>query len=340
LSLLRRPQIKSALITGINGQDGQYLASFLNQMDYKIFGLFRGQKPATIEEFLSNYPYVIPLIGDITDQNSLSHALDISQPSEIYNLAAVSFVGNSWIQPHHTTNVNAIGTLNLLEAVRQFQMKVDFQVRVYQASSSEMFGKVQEVPQSEKTSFWPRSPYGVSKTFGHHISVNYRESYNLYVVSGILFNHESPLRGTEFVTRKVTQKVARISLGLEKYINLGNLEARRDWGFAGDYVKAMWKMLQPHDAEDYVICTGVTHSVADLVQIAFESAGIEHWQDHIKIDKDFIRPAEVNLLLGDYTKAKNQLNWEPNLKFRDLVGMMVRADLERLRDVPFKIDRL
>ncbi len=319
---------KVALITGITGQDGSYLAELLLEKGYKVYGMVRR---ASIDKFerIAHIMNKIELIqGDLLDQFSLISVLKQTQPAEVYNLAAQSFVPTSWAQPVLTSEFTAVGVTKLLESIRL----VDPKIRFYQASSSEMYGKVREVPQSELTPFYPRSPYGVSKVYGHYITVNYRESYNLFAVSGILFNHESPRRGLEFVTRKVTDGVARIKLGLSKELRLGNLEAKRDWGFAGDYVRAMWLMLQQPTANDYVIATGETHSVHELVEIAFAHAGLD-WKNHVKVDKAFLRPAEVDLLVGDPTKAKKELGWQPSMTFPQMVKMMVDADIARLQEI-------
>jgi len=316
---------KRALITGITGQDGSYLAELLLDKGYEVFGAIRRASTTNywrIEHLLDR---ITLKPGDLLDQLSLIRLIDDIKPDEFYNLAAMSFVPASWDQPMLTGEFNSQGVTRCLEAVRQVNPKVKF----YQASSSEMFGKVREVPQTELTPFYPRSPYGVSKVFAHYITVNYRESYDLFAVSGILFNHESPRRGLEFVTRKVTDGVARIKLGLADSIGLGNLDAKRDWGFAGDYVRAMWLMLQQDQADDYVVATGETHSVRDLVEVAFGHVGLD-WQKHVKQDPRFLRPAEVDLLVGDPTKAKSALGWKPDVHFKQLVTMMVDADLERL----------
>ncbi len=317
---------KRALITGITGQDGSYLAEFLLGKDYEVFGLLRRSSTTSFERLHPIQDRIHILSGDLLDQNSMLEAVRTVQPDEVYNLAAQSFVPTSWTQPVLTGEFTALGVTRLLEAVRV--MKPD--ARVYQASSSEMFGKAQEVPQNEKTPFHPRSPYGVAKVYGHWIAVNYRESYGMYTCSGILFNHESPRRGLEFVTRKVTHGVARIKLGLSRELRLGNLDARRDWGFAGDYVKAMWLMLQPDEPQDYVIATGVTHSVRELVEVAFGHAGIP-WEEHVATDPSLIRPAEVDILRGDWTKAEKELQWRPEVGFEELVRMMVDADLKKLQ---------
>ncbi len=318
--------MKTALITGITGQDGSYLAEFLLDRGYRVFGLVRRSSTVNFERIAHIQDRVELLSGDLTDQNSLLTALQAARPDEIYNLAAQSFVQTSWTQPILTGDVTALGVTRILEAVRM----VDPGVRFYQASSSEMFGKVQEVPQRESTPFYPRSPYGVAKVYGHWATVNYRESYDLFAVSGILFNHESPRRGLEFVTRKVTDAAARIKLGTAKELRLGNLDARRDWGFAGDYVRAMWLMLQRDQPEDFVIGTGATYSVQDLVESAFSYLDLD-WRDFVVQDPRFMRPAEVDLLISDPARAKAELGWEPEVGFRDLIRMMVDADMERIR---------
>jgi GDPmannose 4,6-dehydratase len=316
---------KVAFITGITGQDGSYLAELLLSKGYKVCGMVRR---ASVDKFerISHIMDKIELIqGDLLDQYSLISALKKAQPTEVYNLAAQSFVPTSWAQPVLTSEFTAIGVTRMLESIRL----VDPKIRFYQASSSEMYGKVLETPQTENTPFYPRSPYGVAKVYGHYITVNYRESYDLFAVSGILFNHESPRRGLEFVTRKVTDGVARIKLGLMSELRLGNLDARRDWGFAGDYVEAMWLMLQQDTPDDFVIATGETHTVKELVQVAFDHAGLD-WEKHVKLDPAFIRPAEVDLLIGDPAKAKKKLGWSPKVSFEQLVKMMVDSDIERL----------
>ncbi len=315
---------KRALITGITGQDGSYLAALLLDEGYEVFGLTRRLSASNYWRIQHILDRVTLIPGDLLDQLSLIRALEKSQPHEVYNLAAMSFVPASWDQPMLTGEFNSQGVTRVLEAVRV----VDPKIRIYQASSSEMYGKVREIPQTELTPFYPRSPYGVSKVFAHYITVNYRESYDLFAVSGILFNHESPRRGLEFVTRKVTDGVARIKAGLTQELRLGNLDAQRDWGFAGDYVRAMWLMLQQTEADDYVIATGESHSVKELVEIAFEHAGLE-WEKHVVLDPAFLRPAEVDHLIGDAAKAKAQLGWTPSVDFKELVTMMVDADLER-----------
>jgi len=316
---------KRAIITGITGQDGSYLAELLLEKGYEVFGTVRRSSAPNLWRIEHLLDRVTLKPADLLDQLSLLRLIDEVRPAEIYNLAAMSFVPASWDQPMLTGEFNAQGVTRLLDAVRQ----VDTSIRIYQASSSEMFGKVREVPQSEKTPFYPRSPYGVSKVFAHYITINYRESYNLFAVSGMLFNHESPRRGLEFVTRKVSDGAARIKLGLAGSLAIGNLEAKRDWGFAGDYVYAMWLMLQQDKADDYVIATGVAHSVRELIEIAFERVGLD-WQKYVRIDPALLRPAEVEHLLGDASKAKAELGWTPSVGFRQLVEMMVDADLARL----------
>jgi GDPmannose 4,6-dehydratase len=316
---------KRALITGITGQDGSYLAELLLEQGYEVFGLTRRLSAENYWRIDHLLDRLTLLPGDLLDQLSLIRVLERVRPTELYNLAAMSFVPASWDQPMLTGEFNSQGVTRVLEAVRV----VDPAIRIYQASSSEMFGKVREVPQKETTPFYPRSPYGVSKVFAHYITVNYRESYGLFAVSGILFNHESPRRGLEFVTRKVTDGVARIKLGLARELRLGNLDAHRDWGFAGDYVRAMWQMLQQDEPDDYVIATGQSHSVQDLVEEAFRHADLD-WRQHVKTDPAFLRPAEVDHLIGDASKAKARFGWTPSVDFAGLVRMMVDADLERL----------
>jgi GDPmannose 4,6-dehydratase len=316
---------KRALITGITGQDGSYLAEFLLEKGYEVYGLLRRSSTTSFERLQHIQERIHTISGDLLDQNSLLEAVRTVQPDEVYNLAAQSFVPTSWNQPVLTGEFTALGVTRLLEAVRVMRPEARF----YQASSSEMFGKAKEVPQNENTPFHPRSPYGVAKVYGHWITVNYRESYGLYTCSGFLFNHESPRRGLEFVTRKVSHGVARIKLGLSEKVKLGNLDARRDWGFAGDYVKAMWLMLQRDEPTDYVIATGVTHSVRDLVEVAFSHVGLS-WEEHVVTDPSLIRPAEVDVLRGDWSKAKRELGWSPEVDFEELVRMMVDADLEQL----------
>jgi GDPmannose 4,6-dehydratase len=316
---------RRALITGITGQDGSYLAEFLLEKGYEVFGMTRRASTENVERISHLVDKLTLLQGDLLDPPSLDAALRESQPMEVYNLAAQSFVPTSWNQPVLTAEFTAVGVTRMLEAIRA----VDPSIRFYQASSSEMFGKVREVPQTEMTPFHPRSPYGVAKVYGHYITVNYRESYDLFAVSGILFNHESPRRSWEFVTRKITDGAARIKNGRAEELRLGNLDSERDWGFAGDYVEAMWLMLQQDEASDYVIATGQPHSVREFAQIAFDRAGLD-WEQYVVVDPKFLRPAEVDQLIGDPTKAKEQLGWEPRTSFRELVEMMVDADLERL----------
>jgi GDPmannose 4,6-dehydratase len=318
---------KRAIITGITGQDGSYLAELLLEQGYEVTGMVRRSSAPNLWRIEHLLDRITLRPADLLDQLSLMRMIQDVKPHEFYNLAAMSFVPASWDQPLLTGEYNSMGVTRMLEAIRQ----VDTGIRIYQASSSEMYGRVREVPQTELTPFYPRSPYGVSKVFGHYITVNYRESYGIFAVSGILFNHESPRRGLEFVTRKVTEGVARIKLGLASEVRLGNLDARRDWGFAGDYVRAMWLMLQQENADDYVIATGVSHSVRDLVAIAFSHAGLD-WERYVKIDPDLLRPAEVDHLIGDATKAKRVLGWQPSVSFERLIAMMVDADLARLAD--------
>jgi len=316
-----------ALITGVTGQDGLYLSELLLSKGYEVYGLIRGQNNPKYELVEKTVPGVKLLTGDLTDFSSLIRALEVSKPDEVYNLGAISFVAYSWENASLTSDVTGKGVLNMLEAVRLYAGDDIKKVRFYQASSSEMFGKVQQVPQREETLLWPRSPYGVAKVFGHYMTINYRESYGMHASSGILFNHESPRRGPEFVTRKVTQAVARISLGLQESISMGNLDSQRDWGFAGDYVEAMWRMLQQDEADDYVISTNETHSIRELLDVAFNEVGITDWEPLVKLDPRFIRPAEVDLLIGDSTKARTTLGWEPKVSFPELVKMMVASDL-------------
>jgi GDPmannose 4,6-dehydratase len=317
---------RRALITGITGQDGSYLAEFLLEKGYKVFGMVRRSSTETFERIAHLQERVEIREGDLLDQLSLITLLHDVEPHEVYNLAAQSFVPTSWEQPILTGEATALGATRMLEAVRV----VDRSIKFYQASSSEMFGKVRETPQNELTPFHPRSPYGVAKTYAHYITVNYRESYGIYACSGILFNHESPRRGKQFVTRKVSHGVARIKAGLATELRLGNLDAKRDWGFAGDYVQAMWLMLQQPKADDYVIATGETHSVRELCDIAFERAGLD-WSTHVVVDRAFVRPAEVDLLIGDAGKARRVLGWTPKTSFRELVQMMVDDDMATLR---------
>ncbi|KMM36737.1 GDP-mannose 4,6-dehydratase [Guptibacillus hwajinpoensis] len=318
--------MKKALITGITGQDGSYLAEFLLSKGYEVYGMRRRTSTPNFQNVELIKDQIQWISGDLTDLPSMIEAVREADPDEVYNLAAQSYVAASWPQPSLTTQVTALGVNNILEAVRIVKPNARF----YQASSSEMFGKVLETPQRETTPFYPRSPYGVSKVYGHWITVNYRESFNMYACSGILFNHESPRRGHEFVTRKVTDAVARIKLGLQSELRMGNLDAKRDWGFAGDYVKAMWLMLQQDTPDDYVISTGEMHTVRELVDIAFSQVDLDY-QDYVVLDPKFVRPAEVDLLLGDCTKAKQQLGWETEVSFEQLVKMMVEEDLRRVQ---------
>jgi GDPmannose 4,6-dehydratase len=320
---------RRALITGISGQDGSYLAELLLEKGYEVTGIVRRSSAPNLWRIEHLLDRIELRPGDLLDQLSLMKVIAEVRPHELYNLAAMSFVPASWDQPMLTGEFNAQGVTRVLEAIRQ----VDPEIRLYQASSSEMYGKVREVPQTERTPFYPRSPYGVSKVFAHYITVNYRESYNLFAVSGILFNHESPRRGLEFVTRKVTDGAARIKLGLADSLALGNLEAQRDWGFAGDYVRAMWLMLQQNEPDDYVIATGESHSVRDLVEVAFDRVGLD-WKKYVKLDPKFLRPAEVDHLVGDASKGRTGLGWRPEVDFAGLVQMMVDADLARLARTP------
>jgi GDPmannose 4,6-dehydratase len=318
--------MKTALITGVTGQDGSYLAELLLKKDYEVYGIVRRSSSSNFERIKHIQDDLKLVQGDLLDQNSLIEAIEGSRPDEVYNLGAQSFVPTSWNQPVLTGEFTALGVTRILEAIRLVNKKIRF----YQASSSEMFGKVAEVPQNEQTVFYPRSPYGVAKLYAHWITVNYRESYDLFCCSGILFNHESPRRGLEFVTKKVSDAVARIKMGLSNELRMGNLDAKRDWGFAGDFVEAMWLMLQQDEPEDYVISTDEAHSVNELVEIAFDHAGL-NWKDHVVVDPKFVRPAEVDLLLGDSAKARNKLKWQPKLGFKELVRMMVDYDIERYK---------
>jgi len=311
-----------ALITGITGQDGSYLAEFLLSKGYEVFGMVRRSSTEKFDRINHIIDKIKLKQGDLLDQLSLIRLIEEIQPDEMYNLAAQSFVPTSWQQPVLTAEFDAVGVTRILEAIRLVDKKIKF----YQASSSEMFGKTQEVPQTEKTPFYPRSPYGVAKVYGHWITVNYRESYGIFGCSGILFNHESPRRGLEFVTRKVTDGVAKIKLGLKDKLYLGNLDAQRDWGYAGDYVESMWLMLQQKEPDNYVIATGISHSVKDLVRVAFESAGLD-WQKYVKVDQNLVRPAEVDHLLGDASYARNKLGWQPKVSFEEMIKMMVEHDL-------------
>jgi len=316
----------TAIITGITGQDGSYLAEFLLEKGYDVIGMVRRSSTVTFERIQHIQENIKVIQGDLHDQSSLVDVIERFHPDEVYNLAAQSFVPTSWNQPVLTGEVTALGVTRLLEAIRI----VNPDSRFYQASSSEMFGKVREVPQTEDTPFYPRSPYGVAKVYGHWITVNYRESYDLYAVSGILFNHESPRRGLEFVSRKVSYGVARIKLGLSKELRLGNLDARRDWGFAGDYVDAMWRMLQADSPQDFVVGTGQTNEVRELCEIAFNYVGLDYL-DYVVQDPEYYRPAEVDILVADPIKVKRELGWQPKVSFKDLIHMMVEADLNRLR---------
>ncbi|CAB4573068.1 MAG: GDP-mannose 4,6-dehydratase [Actinobacteria bacterium] len=325
-----------AFITGITGQDGRHLAEFLHAKGYEVFGMVKGQNNPKMTEMRDEFPYVQPVPGDLTDLPSLVKALDQAQPDEVYNLAAISFVAMSFNQAELTANVTGTGVLRMLEAIRIVGGSQSNPMRFYQASSSEMFGKVRETPQTERTPFHPRSPYGCAKVFGHDITVNYRESYGMFACSGILFNHEGPRRGLEFVTRKVTNAAARIKLGVQEDLVLGNLDFKRDWGYAGDYVKAMWMMLQQPEPDDYVIATGETRTGQELVELAFAEAGLDDWRRYVRQDPKFFRPAEVDLLIGDASKARERLGWVPEVDFPTLVKMMVEHDLAMERA---KLDR-
>jgi GDPmannose 4,6-dehydratase len=315
---------KKALITGITGQDGSYLADLLLDKGYEVYGLIRRTSMPNLSRIAHIVDRIQMIPGDLTDQHSLTQVVHEIQPDEVYNLAAQSFVPTSWSQPILTADITALGVVRMLEAIRLGKPDAKF----YQASSSEMFGNVQEWPQNETTPFYPRSPYGVAKVYGHQITVNYRESYDLYACSGILFNHESPRRGLEFVSRKVTNAVARIRLGKQNELRMGNLDARRNWGFAGDYVRGMWMMMQQKEPDDFVVGTDESPTVKDLVQLAFHHAGYEDWEKYVVIDEAFIRPAEVNRLQADSTKAREKLGWVPEVAFPQLIEMMVKADLE------------
>jgi GDPmannose 4,6-dehydratase len=317
----------TAFITGITGQDGRHLAEFLHHKGYKVYGMMKGQHNPRAEMIREEFPFIEIIPGDLTDLSSLVAALEQTQPDEVYNLGAISFVAMSFNQSELTANVTGLGVLRMLEAVRMVGGPTNNPIRFYQASSSEMFGKVREVPQTEMTPFHPRSPYGVAKVFGHHLTVNYRESYDLYACSGILFNHEGPRRGLEFVTRKIANTAARIKLGIEKELVLGNIDAKRDWGYAGDYVKAMWLMLQQDEPDDYVIATGETHSVEEFLTLTFAKLDLGDWRNFVRQDKKFFRPAEVDLLIGDPSKARERLGWQPEVSFEQLVEMMVEHDL-------------
>ncbi len=317
-----------ALITGITGQDGRHLAEFLHSKGYEVFGLVKGQNNPKAESIRDEFPFVQLVPGDLADFSSLVSALEMSQPDEVYNLGAISFVAMSFNQAELTGNITGLGVLRMLEAIRLVGGARKNPIRFYQASSSEMFGKVRETPQTEMTPFHPRSPYGVAKVFAHDITVNYRESYGMFACSGILFNHEGPRRGLEFVTRKITNSVARIKLGLQSELVLGNLEAKRDWGFAGDYVEAMWMMLQQPTPDDFVVATGKAHSIEQLLEVAFNAADLGDWRQFVRQDQRFFRPAEVDLLIGDATKAKTKLGWQPKVDFTTLIQMMVTNDLD------------
>jgi GDPmannose 4,6-dehydratase len=319
--------MRKAFITGITGQDGRHLAEFLQTKGYKVFGMMKGQHNPRAELLRDEFPEVEVVPGDLTDLTSLVTALEYAQPDEFYNLGAISFVAMSFNQAELTANVTGLGVLRALEAVRMVGGAQNNPIRFYQASSSEMFGKVRQTPQTEMTPFHPRSPYGVAKVFGHDITVNYRESYGMYACSGILFNHEGPRRGLEFVTRKITNTAARIKLGIDKELVLGNTDAKRDWGYAGDYVKAMWMMLQQDAPDDYVIATGETHSVDEFLTLAFEKAGLGDFRQYVKHDPKFFRPAEVDLLIGDPSKAEKKLGWKREVEFDQLVDMMVQHDI-------------
>lgn len=317
-----------ALITGVTGQDGLYLSELLYAKGYEVYGLVRGQNNPKIERLREEVPWVRVLTGDLADLASLIRALNQAAPMEVYNLGAISYVAYSWENANLTAEVTAKGVLNLLEATRLVAGSSIDSVRFYQASSSEMFGKAQETPQNERTLLWPRSPYGVAKVFGHYMTINYRESYGMHASSGILFNHESPRRGPEFVTRKITSSVARIAEGRQQTLSLGNLEARRDWGFAGDYVDAMWRMLQQDVPSDYVVATGTAYSVRELLDVAFAHVGISDWTPHVVLDDTLLRPAEVDSLVGDASKAREVLGWRPTVTFEEMIRMMVDHDLK------------
>jgi len=322
------PDMPRALITGITGQDGQHLASLLHDKGYEVFGLVKGQNNPRIAGVLEEFPFIEPVSGDLADLSSLVKAIEVSHPDEVYNLAAISFVAYSFNNAELTGDISGLGVLRMLDAVRMVGGSENNPIRFYQASTSEMFGEVRETPQTEMTPFHPRSPYGCAKVFAHYITMNYRESYDMFACSGILFNHEGPRRGHEFVTRKITNAVARIKLGLQNEIVLGNLDSKRDWGYAGDYVRAMWLMLQHDTPEDFVVATGETHSIREFLDLAFAEVGIDDWTPYVRQDPKFLRPAEVDLLIGDASKAKEKLGWEPEVSFPQLVKMMVEHDLE------------
>lgn len=317
-----------AFITGITGQDGQHLAEFLHSKGYQVFGMIKGQNNPRAIHFRDEFPYVELVPGDLADLTSLVSALEYVKPDEVYHLGAISFVAISFGQPELTSNITGLGVLRMLEAIRMVGGTENNPIRFYQASSSEMYGKVREVPQNELTAFHPRSPYGCAKVFGHNITVNYRESYGIFACSGILFNHEGPRRGLEFVTRKISNTAARIKLGVEKELVMGNLDAKRDWGYAGDYVRAMWMMLQQDQPDDYVVATGETHSIEEFLTLAFQEVGLDDWRNYVRQDPRFFRPAEVDLLIGDPTKAREKLGWVPEVNFPSLVSMMVQNDLK------------
>ncbi|HEX8770696.1 MAG TPA: GDP-mannose 4,6-dehydratase [Acidimicrobiales bacterium] len=317
-----------ALVTGITGQDGRYMAQLLVAKGYDVFGMVRGQANPKIQMVQEETPELEIIEGDLQDLSSMIAVVEQVQPDEVYNLGAISFVALSFRQPELTADITGLGVLRILEAIRVVGGTQDNRIRFYQASSSEMFGKVRETPQTENTSFHPRSPYGAAKVFGHYTTINYREAYGLYAVSGICFNHESPRRGLEFVSRKITNAVARIKLGLQETVTLGNLDAARDWGYAGDFTEAMWMMLQQDEPDDYVIATGETHTIRELLELAFSSAGIDDWERLVKTDPRFERPAEVDILTGDATKARKVMGWDPKVSFAELVDMMVRSDLQ------------
>jgi len=321
------PQQKRALITGITGQDGMYLAELLIEKGYQVYGLIRGQQNPKLPVVEKLLPGVELVEGDLTDMSSLVAAVQYCQPDEVYNLGAISFVAMSFKQPEITGNITGLGAMRLLEAIRIVDGGKN-KIRFYQASTSELFGKVREVPQTEDTPFYPRSPYAAAKAYAHFMTVNYRESYDMFACCGILFNHESPRRGYEFVTRKITSSVARIKLGMQKDISLGNLDSKRDWGFAGDYVEGMWRMLQQDKPDDYVLATGKTHSIKDFLDLAFKEVGINDWSKYVNQDPRFIRPSEVDLLIGKPTKAEKVLGWKPKVQLEELVSMMVKNDLE------------
>jgi GDPmannose 4,6-dehydratase len=317
-----------AFITGITGQDGQHLAEFLHSKGYQVFGMIKGQNNPRALQLREEFPYVELVHGDLADLSSLVSALEHVQPDEVYNLGAISFVAISFGQAELTSNITGLGVLRMLEAIRMVGGTQNNKIRFYQASSSEMYGQVREIPQTELTPFHPRSPYGCAKVFGHCITVNYRESYGIYACSGILFNHEGPRRGLEFVTRKISNTAARIKLGVEKELVMGNLDAKRDWGYAGDYVRAMWMMLQQPEPDDYVVATGETHSIEEFLTLAFEEVGLDDWHNYVRQDPRFFRPAEVDLLIGDPTKTREKLGWIPEVDFPSLVKMMVKNDME------------